>query len=103
LTSLHHCIYFSYMNTIINIKTEKEVKDSAHKLAREMGFSLSAVINAYLRQFIRNKAVNFSLSPNMSSELENLLGGIEYDIQRGRNLSPAVSSALELKKHLSSL
>lgn len=91
------------MTTIINIKTEKEVKDRAHKLAKDMGFSLSAVLNAYLRQFIRNKAVHFSLTPNMSPELEDLLGKIEYDIQRGKNLSPAVSSAGELKRYLSSL
>lgn len=91
------------MTTIINIKTEREIKDRAHKLAREMGFSLSAVINAYLRQFIRNKAVNFSLAPNMSAELESLLGKIEYDISRGKNISKPISSVKEMKEYLSSL
>lgn len=91
------------MTTVINIKTEQEVKNRAHKLAREMGFSLSAVINAYLRQFIRNKAVYFSLAPNMSSELESLLGKIEYDIARGKNISVAVSSVKGLKERFSSL
>lgn len=91
------------MTTVINIKTEQEIKNKAHKLAREMGFSLSAVINAYLRQFIRNKAVHFSLAPNMSPELENLLGKVEYDIARGKNISLAVPSVKELKERFSSL
>jgi len=62
------------MKTVINIKTDKEIKISAQKLAKEMGFSLSAVINAHLRQFIRNKEIYFSISPQMSPGLENLLG-----------------------------
>lgn len=103
LTFVNHCIYFRYMKTIINIKTEKEVKTNAQKLAKEMGFSLSAVINAYLKQFIRNKEVHFSIASKMSPELENLLGKIEFDIQRGRNISRVSSSKKELKKHLASL
>ena len=91
------------MRTVINIKTEKEVKTQAQKLAKEMGFSLSAVINAYLRQFIRNKEVYFSIVPKISLELEDLLSKSEFDIQRNRNISRPFSSKKELKKHLSSL
>ncbi len=39
------------IKTVINIKTEKNVKTHAQKLAKEMGFSLSAIINAYLKHF----------------------------------------------------
>jgi len=88
---------------MINIKTEKEVKSHAQKLAKEMGLSLSAIINAYLKQFVRNKEVCFSAAPKMSSELENLLGKIEFDIQRNRNISQGFSSGEEIKKHLNSL
>ncbi len=91
------------MNTVINIKTKKEVKEGAQKIASDLGLSLSAVINAYLRQFIRNKAVYFSAVPHMTPELEDLLGKIEYDIKRGRNISKQISSPAELKKYLASL
>jgi len=57
------------MKTVINIKTDKEVKKNAKKVAEDLGFSLSAVINAYLKQFVRNKEVYFGLVPQMSSEL----------------------------------
>jgi antitoxin component of RelBE/YafQ-DinJ toxin-antitoxin module len=91
------------MKTVINIKTEKEVKVDAQRLAKEMGFSLSALINAYLKQFLRNKEVYFSSASKMSPKLENFLSKIEFDIQRDRNISPSFSSKKELEKHLTSL
>ena len=91
------------MRTVINIKTEKEVKTRAKKIANEIGLSLSAVINAYLKQFIRNKEVYFSISPKMSPEMENLLGKIEFDIQRDKNISRIFSSKQDIKKYLISL
>jgi addiction module RelB/DinJ family antitoxin len=91
------------MKTLINIKTDREVKISAQKLAKELGLSLSAVINAYLKQFVRSQAVDFSVVPQMSPELEKLLGPIEYDIARGKNLSPAMSSEKDIDKYFESL
>lgn len=91
------------MTTVINIKTKDEIKKSAQKIASDLGLSLSAVINAYLRQFVRNKAVYFNIAPTMAPELENLLSRIDYDIQRGKNLSHTVSSEKKLKSHFSYL
>jgi len=91
------------MKTVINIKTDKEVKRNAQRVAEDLGFSLSAVINAYLKQFVRNKEVYFGLVPQMSSELEKLLGKVEIDIQKKRNISSAFSSEKEFKNHLASL
>jgi len=45
------------MKTLINIKADKEIKKDAQRIAADLGFSLSAVINAYLKQFVRNKEV----------------------------------------------
>ena len=91
------------MKTVINVKTDKEVKKDAQKIAGELGLSLSAVINAYLKQFVRNKEVYFGLVPHMSPELEKLLGKIEDDTKKKRDISPVISSEKELKNYLSSL
>lgn len=91
------------MDTVINIKTKKEVKVRAQKVASELGLSLSSVINAYLRQLARNKEIRFSLVPRMSPELERLIGKAEYDIVRRKNLSPRISSHKELEKYFASL
>lgn len=103
MTSYNHRIYYSYMKTVINIKADRDIKMKAKKLAGDLGLSLSAVINAYLKQFVRNKSVYFSAVPSMSKELENLLGKIDRDIKQKKNLSPAISDVKGLKKYLSSL
>ncbi len=90
------------MKTVINVKADKEIKVKAKKIAQDLGLSLSAVINAYLKQFVRNKSVYFSAKPNMSKELEDLLGIIEKDIKKDKNLSFVISDKKDLKKYLSS-
>ena len=91
------------MKTLINIKTDRDVKISAQKLAKELGLSLSAVVNAYLKQFVRSQAVDFSVAPQMTPKLEKLLDQVEYDISRGKNLSPAMSSGEDIDKYFKSL
>ncbi len=57
------------MNTsVINIKTDAKVKAQAQAIAKELGFSLSAVVNAYLRQFVKTKTINFSLQEEIPNE-----------------------------------
>lgn len=77
------------MTTVIHLKADKEVKENAQKLARELGLSLSDVINASLRNFIRTRQITFSDIPQMTPELEKLLDKIDDDIKHNRNLSPS--------------
>ena len=104
MTPINHCIYFGYMaKTLININTEKEVKENAKKLAEELGLSLSDVVNASLRNFIRSREVYFSSIPRMTLELERLLGLVEKDIRNNKNLSPAFSEAKKIDRYLDAL
>jgi len=77
------------MNTaVVNIKTSKVVKKKAQAIAEELGFSLSSLINAYLRDLVRNKTVSFSLSEEPSDYLIQELKKSDEDIKAGR-VSPA--------------
>ncbi|MBI4138010.1 MAG: type II toxin-antitoxin system RelB/DinJ family antitoxin [Candidatus Wildermuthbacteria bacterium] len=91
------------MKTVINIKADEAVKKDAQKIAETLGLSLSAVINAFLKQFVRNKEVHFAVAPRMSKKLERILKEVELDIQKKQNLSPVFSSAREMDKYLDSL
>jgi len=91
------------MKTIVNIKTDTEVKRNAQKLALELGLSLSAVVNAYLKQFVRNKEIHLAVTPRMTLELEELLGAVERDIKHKKNLSLAFSSPKTMDRYLDSL
>ena len=91
------------MKTVIHLKADREVKENAQKVARELGLSLTDVINASLRNFIRTRQVIFSSIPRITPEFEALLGPIEMDLKKKRNLSKAFSSSEEMDEYLDSL
>lgn len=81
------------MNTaVINIKTHPETKKKAQKIAEELGLSLSSVINGYLKQLIKTKRVEFSLSEEPSQYLIDSLKESKADIKAGR-ISPSFDNA----------
>ncbi len=54
---------------VINVKTDSKIKARAQKVASDLGFSLSSLINAYLRQLVKAKTINFSLVEEEPGEL----------------------------------
>jgi len=91
------------MKSVINIKTDKEIKQNAQKIAKDIGLSLSDVINASLRNFIRTREVYFSAIPRMTPEFERLVGKIDKDIKEKKNLSPSLSSSNKINDYLDNL
>jgi addiction module RelB/DinJ family antitoxin len=91
------------MKTVINIKTDKEVKRDAKKIAEELGLPLSTIINAYLKEFIRDQEINFSMEPQIRPEIGKLLEGASADFKKKRNVSTPFSSAKEMDKYLDTI
>ena len=91
------------MKTMINIKADKEVKESAQEVARELGMPLSTVINAFLKDFIRSRSIAFSATPQMTPYLEEVLGVVEKDIKKGKKLSPVLFTSEDVSDYLDSL
>ncbi len=87
--------------TII-VKTDEKVKETAQKVAEELGLSLSDVVNAALRNLIRTREVYFSAAPRITPELEKLLDEVEADIEAGKNLSPVFTNAEDAIRWLNS-
>lgn len=83
------------MNTaVINIRTDPKTKAQAQKIARNLGFSLSSIINAFLKQFVKTKKVTFSLEEEPSPYLIKMLKKSEKDIKAGR-VSPGFKTGEE--------
>ena len=71
--------------TVINIKTDRKIKQQAQKVAENLGLSLSGVINAYLRQFVRTKTVFVSTEYREPSDmLKKAFKEAEEDIKNDR-------------------
>ena len=76
------------MKTILNIKTDKALKDSAKELAAELGVPLSTAINAFLKQFVRDRELSVTASYKPSVYLRGVLAESEREIQHGKVNGP---------------
>lgn len=74
------------MNTsVVNVKVDTQVKQKAQEIAEELGLSISALVNGYLRQLIKTKTVHFSaIEEEPSDYLIQSLKEAEEDIKAGR-------------------
>ena len=88
------------MNTaVINVKVNPDLKVSAQNLAEELGFSLSSLVNACLKQIVRSRSVSFSASEEPTEYMINALRESKSDIKAGR-VSPYFDDAKKAMKWL---
>ena len=91
------------MKTAVIIKVDSDVKKSVQKRARRMGLTLSAVMNAYLREFMRSDEVKFSLEPQeLRPEVGRLLKRASADFRKGKNISPLFTNTKDMLDYLHS-
>ena len=84
--------------TLITVKTDKTLKQAAQELAAEIGVPLGTLINSFLKQFVRNKEVNFSVSYKPTEYLKRSIEESRKDYAEGRYT--VAHSIEELKKQL---
>lgn len=80
------------LTAVVNVKTNPQIKKQAQKIASELGFSLSALINGYLNQLVRTKTIHFSAAEVPSKWMIKNLKESGADIKSGR-VSPKFDNA----------
>lgn len=90
------------MNTILNFKTEKKLKDEAKRVASDLGLPLGTIMNHYLRQFVAEKRVLFTDHPVPTAQTVAELRELSKDVRSKKNMSPAFSNAKEAMAWLDS-
>jgi len=81
--------------TALYVKIEPKTKKEAQKVAEDLGLSLSAVVNGFLKQFIKTKTITFSAHdeiPNKATRL--LLRQADEEYRKGKT-SPAFKTGEE--------
>ena len=89
------------MDKVITVKTDAATKKAAQTLAKDMGLTLSSLINSYLKQVIATRHVELYAPEPMTPQLEKLLEGVESNIKAG-NLSPPCDNMDDFLKDLNS-
>lgn len=102
LTVYNRCVYYGYMKTVLNVKTDPEIKEGAQRIAKEMGIPLSIVVNAYLKEFIRERKFTASLEPQLKKEVWDEMEQAMADYKQKKNFSPVFSDVSGLMKWLKS-
>ena len=88
------------MNTaIINIKTDKNLKTEIQKVASELGISVSALINGYLKQVVRSQKVIFTTDEKPSKYLIEAIKQARNERKEGKS-SPVFNNAEDAIKWL---
>lgn len=82
--------------TPVTIKIDTELKNEVQKLAKNMGLSLSAIVENKLREVARDRHVVFKEKLVPNKKFAKQLGKIEKDIKAGRNVSEAFDTVDEL-------
>jgi addiction module RelB/DinJ family antitoxin len=70
--------------SMITVKTESQLKAKAQKLADEMGLTLTAVVNRYLRHFVTTKEITFYGEEKPSKYLLGTMKQAKKDLKAGK-------------------
>ena len=81
------------MKTVLNIKTDKEVKEKAQELAKYLGVPLSTIVNAHLKAFIRSGEFSVSREPALRAEVLTEINKAAKDVSTGKDISPRFTTA----------
>lgn len=76
------------MKTVLNVKTDKDVKEKAQALAKHLGIPLSTVVNAYLKEFVYTGEFRIAREPELRPEVKRELRKSLADTKAGKNVSP---------------
>ncbi len=88
------------MDTTITIKTDKHLRQAAKDMAEELGLNLTMVMNAFLKQFVRERRFSVSAEPMPSKRSLALWENISREADLGKGLSGPFTDAESLFKHL---
>lgn len=69
---------------MISVKLDRDVKESAQAVAKSAGLTLSALINAYLRQVVATRRIELYAPEPMTPKLEELIAQVEAELTKGK-------------------
>jgi antitoxin component of RelBE/YafQ-DinJ toxin-antitoxin module len=88
--------------TILNIKTDPSTKQQIQEFAAELGVPVSVIMNAQIKQMLRDRKIVLSTELEPTPYLEKIMEQVEEDLKTGRNITRTLSKK-EALDHLRSL
>ncbi len=76
--------------TILNIKTEPSTKKQIQEFASELGVPVSVIINAQIKQMLRDRRVILSTELEPTPYLVKIMEQVEKDLRTDKNITKAM-------------
>jgi antitoxin component of RelBE/YafQ-DinJ toxin-antitoxin module len=73
---------------MIHLKTNKELKQKAEKLADKLGLTLTGLLNLSIGQLVNSSELVVDLEPKLSPRIIERLLHLKQEADAGKNLSP---------------
>jgi addiction module RelB/DinJ family antitoxin len=70
--------------TMISVTMDKKLKEAAQKTAGDLGLPLGTLINAFLRQFVRDKSVTLSVPLTPTKYLQDIIARSDAEYRTGK-------------------
>ena len=90
------------IKTIINIKTDPATKQQLQMFASELGVPVSVIMNAQIKQMLRDRKVILSTELEPTPYLVKIMEQVEEDLKSNKNMTKAMN-AKEAVSYLKSL
>lgn len=81
------------MKTVLNIKTDVEVKERAQALAKHLGIPLSTIVNANLKAFIETGEFKVTREPELSPLTVKEINLAIKEARSNNKMSPRFTNA----------
>lgn len=88
-------VYMATNTALLTVKTDKKLKQAAQKVAAELGLPLSAIVNNYLRQIVREPRITFETPLVPNEKTARSLERAHKDYLAGKNIDGPFTSAKE--------
>lgn len=88
--------------TILNIKTDPATKQQLQMFASELGVPVSVIINAQIKQMLRDRKVVLSTELEPTPYLVKIMEQVEEDLKSNKNMTKAMNTK-EVVAYLKSL
>lgn len=85
-------------STNLNIRIDKNVKESSEKVFEDLGLNMTTAINMFLRQVIRVNGIPFEIKGDVPNK--ETIEAIEESIKLAKDNTKGYSNVEDLKKAL---
>lgn len=76
------------MNTTIHVTIDRETKQKAQKLAKDMGLDISTIVKASLKTFVQAESFYVEKSDRVTPRLAAVIEQAKKDLAGGKALGP---------------